>query len=145
MIGLYLFGILMGIITAYVSKKTIFKGEAVPFVMELPNYRMPGLKNVARLLWDKAKDCLQRAFSVILITIRQHIILYSILNKSDRKAGDDMNRPSRQCLIAIMSAGLSLSVLSGCGVLILWRRSHLTQINRNGNDKVRRSQDKVNR
>ena len=63
-----------------------------------------------------AKDFLQRAFSVILITIRQHIILYSILNKSDRKAGDDMNRPSRQCLIAIMSAGLSLSVLSGCAV-----------------------------
>ena len=67
MIGLYLFGILMGIITAYVSKKTIFKGEAVPFVMELPNYRMPGLKNVARLLWDKAKDFLTRAFTVIFM------------------------------------------------------------------------------
>ncbi len=67
MIGLYLFGILMGIIMAYVSKKTIFKGEAVPFVMELPNYRMPGLKNVARLLWDKAKDFLTRAFTVIFM------------------------------------------------------------------------------
>ena len=67
MVGLYLFGIIMGIITAYVSKKTIFKGEAVPFVMELPNYRMPGLKNVARLLWDKAKDFLTRAFTVIFV------------------------------------------------------------------------------
>ncbi|MBQ6026196.1 MAG: ferrous iron transport protein B [Lachnospiraceae bacterium] len=67
MVGLYLFGIIMGIITAYISKKTIFKGEAVPFVMELPNYRMPGLKNVARLLWDKAKDFLTRAFTVIFV------------------------------------------------------------------------------
>ena len=67
MIGLYLFGIIMGILTAFVSKKTIFKGEAVPFVMELPNYRMPGLKNVARLLWDKAKDFLTRAFTVIFV------------------------------------------------------------------------------
>ena len=67
MVGLYLFGIIMGILTAFVSKKTIFKGEAVPFVMELPNYRMPGLKNVARLLWDKAKDFLTRAFTVIFM------------------------------------------------------------------------------
>jgi ferrous iron transport protein B len=67
MISLYLLGILVGILTALVSKKTVFKGEAVPFVMELPNYRMPGAKNVAQLLWDKAKDFLQRAFSVILI------------------------------------------------------------------------------
>ena len=67
MVGLYLFGIIMGIITAYISKKTIFKGEAVPFVMELPNYRMPGIKNVARLLWDKAKDFLTRAFTVIFV------------------------------------------------------------------------------
>ena len=67
MIGLYLLGILVGILTAYISKGTAFKGEAVPFVMELPNYRMPGAKNVARLLWDKAKDFLQRAFTVIFI------------------------------------------------------------------------------
>lgn len=67
MIGLYVFGIIMGILTAYVSKKTIFKGEAVPFVMELPNYRMPGIKNVARLLWDKAKDFITRAFTVIFV------------------------------------------------------------------------------
>ncbi len=67
MIGLYLLGILVGVLTAYISKGTAFKGEAVPFVMELPNYRMPGAKNVARLLWDKAKDFLQRAFTVIFI------------------------------------------------------------------------------
>ena len=67
MIGLYFTGIVVGIITALIFKKTIFKGEAVPFVMELPNYRMPGIKNVAQLLWDKAKDFLQRAFTVIFI------------------------------------------------------------------------------
>ncbi|MGN0165571.1 MAG: ferrous iron transport protein B [Lachnospiraceae bacterium] len=67
MVGLYFLGIITGIIVALILKKTIFKGEAVPFVMELPNYRMPGAKNVAHLLWDKAKDFLQRAFSVIFI------------------------------------------------------------------------------
>ena len=67
MISLYTFGIVMGIIMALIFKKTAFKGEAVPFVMELPNYRMPGLKNVGHLLWDKAKDFLQRAFTVIFI------------------------------------------------------------------------------
>lgn len=65
MIGLYLFGILTGIVTALIMRRTLFKGEAVPFVMELPNYRMPGVKNVSRLLWEKAKDFLQRAFTVI--------------------------------------------------------------------------------
>lgn len=67
MTGLYLFGILTGILVALLFKKTMFKGEAVPFVMELPNYRMPGARNVVLLLWEKAKDFLQRAFSVILI------------------------------------------------------------------------------
>ena len=67
MIGLYLLGILTGIIIALLYRSILFKGEAVPFVMELPNYRMPGAKNVLRLLWDKAQDFLQRAFSVILI------------------------------------------------------------------------------
>ncbi len=67
MIGLYLFGIFIGIITALISKKFLFKGEAVPFVMELPNYRLPTPKNVVHLLWEKAKDFLQRAFTVILI------------------------------------------------------------------------------
>ena len=67
MIALYLFGIFTGIITALISKNSVFKGEAVPFVMELPNYRMPGLKNVLRLMWDKAWDFLHRAFTVIFI------------------------------------------------------------------------------
>ncbi len=65
MIGLYLLSILIGILVAFLFKGTLFRGEAVPFVMELPNYRLPGPKNVARLLWEKAKDFLQRAFSVI--------------------------------------------------------------------------------
>lgn len=67
MIGLYVLGIVMGIVTALIFKKTLFKGEAVPFVMELPNYRMPGVKNVLHLLWDKAKDFLQRAFTIIFL------------------------------------------------------------------------------
>jgi ferrous iron transport protein B len=67
MVGLYFLGIVVGILVALLSKKTIFKGEAVPFVMELPNYRMPGARNVVRLLWDKARDFLQRAFTVIFI------------------------------------------------------------------------------
>ena len=57
----------MGILTAMASKNTLFRGEAVPFVMELPNYRMPGLKNTLRLMWDKARDFLERAFTVIFI------------------------------------------------------------------------------
>ena len=65
--GLYLLGIVTGIVVALIYKKTLFKGEAVPFVMELPNYRLPSPHNVLQLLWEKAKDFLQRAFSVILI------------------------------------------------------------------------------
>ncbi len=67
MVALYFLGIIIGILCALISKGTMFKGEAVPFVMELPNYRMPGAKNVAMLLWDKARDFLQRAFTVIFI------------------------------------------------------------------------------
>ena len=67
MIGLYVVGIIVGIIVAMIFKGTAFKGEAVPFVMELPNYRMPGAKNVLQLLWEKAKDFLQRAFTVIFL------------------------------------------------------------------------------
>lgn len=67
MTALYFLGIVVGILVAFIFKKTLFKGEAVPFVMELPNYRLPGIKNVAQLLWEKAKDFLQRAFTVILI------------------------------------------------------------------------------
>lgn len=67
MIGLYVLGLVLAVVIALLMKGTVFKGEAVPFVMELPNYRMPGVKNVGHLLWDKAKDFLQRAFTVIFI------------------------------------------------------------------------------
>lgn len=67
LISLYVLGILMGILMALLTRHTVFKGEAVPFVMELPNYRMPGAKNVMLLLWEKAKDFLQRAFTVIFM------------------------------------------------------------------------------
>lgn len=67
MIGLYLLGIAAAVLVAMLFKKTLFKGEAVPFVMELPNYRMPGIKNVAQLLWEKAKDFLSKAFTIILL------------------------------------------------------------------------------
>jgi len=66
-LGLYLGGIAAAILVALLMKRTAFKGEAVPFVMELPNYRMPGMKNVSRLMWEKAKDFLQRAFTVIFV------------------------------------------------------------------------------
>ena len=67
MSALYLFGILMGILVAFLYRSTLFQGEPVPFVMELPNYRLPGAKNVGQLLWEKAKDFLQKAFTVIFI------------------------------------------------------------------------------
>jgi ferrous iron transport protein B len=67
MVSLYFGGIVMGILMALLFRKTLFRGEAVPFVMELPNYRIPGAKNVAQLLWEKAKDFLQRAFTVIFV------------------------------------------------------------------------------
>ena len=67
MIGLYLLGVIVAILVALLFKNSLFKGEAVPFVMELPNYRMPGAKNVLRLMWEKAKDFITRAFSVILV------------------------------------------------------------------------------
>ena len=67
MVSLYVLGIVVAVLLALIFRKFIFTGEAVPFVMELPNYRMPGVKNVLRLLWDKAKDFLQRAFTVIFL------------------------------------------------------------------------------
>ncbi len=68
MTGLYIFSIIVGILISFLYKKTLFRGEAVPFVMELPNYRLPGARNTLMLLWDKAKDFLQRAFTVIFIS-----------------------------------------------------------------------------
>lgn len=67
MASLYLLGILVGILAAFLYNRTLFKGDPVPFVMELPNYRLPGARNVGQLLWEKAKDFLQRAFSIILL------------------------------------------------------------------------------
>ena len=67
MVGLYFLGIFVGVLVALAFKSTLFKGEAVPFVLELPNYRMPGMKNVAQLLWEKSKDFLQRAFTIIFM------------------------------------------------------------------------------
>lgn len=67
MIGMYFIGIILGILVALIFKRTLFKGEAVPFVMELPNYRLPGAKNVLHLLWDKTKDFLRKAFTIILV------------------------------------------------------------------------------
>ncbi len=67
MTGLYLFGIVVGILDAFLYKKTIFRGEAVPFVMELPNYRLPSARSTLQLMWEKAKDFLEKAFSVILV------------------------------------------------------------------------------
>ena len=97
--GLYLFGIIMGILMALIFKKTAFKGEAVPFVMELPNYRMPGAKNVLHLLWDKAKDFLQRAFTVIFIAT----ILIWFLQNFD--TGFNMVADSQDSILA-MAAGV---------------------------------------
>lgn len=77
MVGLYVLGILVGILIAYLYKGTLFKGEAVPFVMELPNYRLPSAQNVLQLLWEKAKDFLQRAFSVIFLAT---IIIWLLQN-----------------------------------------------------------------
>jgi ferrous iron transport protein B len=77
MVGLYFTGIVIGILMAFLMKRTMFKGEPVPFVMELPNYRMPGAKNVCQLLWEKAKDFLQRAFTVIFVAT---IIIWFLQN-----------------------------------------------------------------
>ena len=99
MICLYVFGIVMGILMALIFKKTTFKGEAVPFVMELPNYRMPGAKNVFHLLWDKAKDFLQRAFTVIFVAT---IVIWFLQNFD---TGLNMVADSQNSILA-MAAGV---------------------------------------
>lgn len=101
MMGLYLFGIVVGIISAVIMRKTLFNGEAVPFVMELPNYRLPGAKNVARLLWDKAKDFLQRAFTVIFLAT----VLIWFLQTFDIKLNVVEN--SKDSILAIVSGWIS--------------------------------------
>ena len=101
MIGLYVFGIVMGILMALIFKKTAFKGEAVPFVMELPNYRMPGAKNVLHLLWDKAKDFLQRAFTVIFIAT---IVIWFLQNFD---TGLNMVSNSEDSILALVAGALA--------------------------------------
>ena len=109
MTGLYVLGILIGIAAALLYKGTLFHGEAVPFVMELPNYRMPGAKNVARLLWDKAKDFLERAFSVILIAT----VVVWFLQSFDTRL--DMVTDSRASILA-MAAGLLVPLFAPVGL-----------------------------
>lgn len=101
MIALYVFGIVMGIVMALIFKKTTFKGEAVPFVMELPNYRLPGAKNVLHLLWDKAKDFLQRAFTVIFLAT----ILIWFLQNFD--TGLNMVSDSQNSILALFAGALA--------------------------------------
>ena len=101
MIGLYLLGILTGIFAAFLYKGTLFKGEPVPFVMELPNYRLPAAKNVLRLLWDKAKDFLTRAFSVILIASMAVWLLKSF------DFSFNMVSNSQDSMLAIIAGGIA--------------------------------------
>ena len=109
MTGLYILGILIGIGAAFLYKGTLFHGEAVPFVMELPNYRLPGVKNVARLLWDKARDFLQRAFSVILIAT----VVIWFLQSFDLRF--EWVVDSRSSILA-MAAGLLVPLLAPVGL-----------------------------
>ena len=101
MVGLYIFGIVMGIITALISKRFLFKGEAVPFVMELPNYRLPGLKNVSQLLWEKAKDFLQKAFTVIFVAT----VLVWFLQSFNLQF--DMVKDSSQSILAMIAGWIA--------------------------------------
>ncbi len=101
MICLYVFGIVMGILMALIFKKTSFKGEAVPFVMELPNYRMPGAKNVFHLLWDKAKDFLQRAFTVIFVAT---IVIWFLQNFD---TGMNMVSDSQNSILALIAGAIA--------------------------------------
>ena len=101
MVGLYFLGILMAIIVAVVAKNTAFKGEAVPFVMELPNYRMPGAKNVLQLLWEKAKDFLERAFTVIFVAT----IVIWFLQSFDFKL--NMVEDSQNSMLAVLANGIA--------------------------------------
>lgn len=101
MVGLYFLGIAAGILTALISRKTAFKGEAVPFVMELPNYRLPGIRNVLQLLWDKAKDFLQRAFTVIFLAT----IVIWFLQTFDPHLG--MAADSKDSILAVVSGWIA--------------------------------------
>lgn len=109
MISLYVLGIVLGILMALFMKGTVFQGEAVPFVMELPNYRMPGAKNVGHLLWDKAKDFLQRAFTVIFMAT----IVIWFLQTFDFRL--NIVQDSQQSMLAV-AAGLIAPLLAPLGL-----------------------------
>lgn len=108
MVGLYFIGIFVGILTAVIMRRFRFKGEAVPFVMELPNYRMPGARNVAQLLWEKAKDFLQRAFTVIFVAT----ILIWVLQNFDMRL--NVVKDSHDSILA-MAAGVIAPVFAPLG------------------------------
>ena len=101
MVGLYFLGILVGIGMAFLLKGTLFKGEAVPFVMELPNYRLPGLKNVAQLLWEKARDFLERAFTVIFIAT---IVIWFLQNFDLRLR---LTSDPQTSILALLAGGIA--------------------------------------
>ncbi|MDE6212966.1 MAG: ferrous iron transport protein B [Lachnospiraceae bacterium] len=109
MIGLYVLGMILAVVMALLMKGTIFKGEAVPFVLELPNYRMPGAKNVGHLLWDKAKDFLRRAFTVIFLAT----LLIWFLQPFD--FGLNIVEDSQNSMLAI-AAGLIVPLLAPLGL-----------------------------
>ena len=101
MVALYVLGILTAVVLGYAMRKTVFKGEAVPFVMELPNYRMPGAKNVLFLLWEKAKDFLERAFTVIFVAT----IAIWFLQSFDFQFNPVEN--SQESMLAVVAGGLA--------------------------------------
>ena len=101
MVSLYFLGIAVGILMAILLKSSVFKGEAVPFVMELPNYRLPGLKNVVRLLWEKARDFLQRAFTVIFVAT----IIIWFLQSFDLRLS--LTADPQQSILAWLASGIA--------------------------------------
>lgn len=101
MTGLYVLGIVVGVLVSFLFKSTLFKGEAVPFVMELPNYRLPGLKNVSQLLWEKAKDFLQKAFTVIFVAT----VLVWFLQSFNLQF--DMVKDSSQSILAMVAGWIA--------------------------------------
>ena len=101
MVSLYFLGIAVGILIAILLKSSVFKGEAVPFVMELPNYRLPGLKNVVQLLWEKARDFLQRAFTVIFVAT----IIIWFLQSFDLRLS--LTADPQQSILAWLASGIA--------------------------------------
>ena len=101
MVGLYFIGILIAVLVACIGKNSVFKGEAVPFVMELPNYRLPGAKNVLMLMWDKAKDFIQRAFTVIFLGT---VVVWFLQNFS---LSFHMVESSEDSILALLAGGLA--------------------------------------